>query len=323
MSSLTSQNVHDTCFHDSTIMRQCIGFLVKTLIRGGATLSSDATTEPNIANEQVLRFESDGAVCLRQVIPMDWIEQLREGTQQALAVPGPYHHIQSSKDDPGHFFTEYYLTRRLEIFARFVRESPLPGLAAQLLKSTNVRFFFDGLFVKEAATQKRSQWHQDQPYYPIDGKQIVVFWTPLDPVNKQTCLEVVRASHDWGKWFVPVLFRNNHGFENNDPRYEAVPDMQTTSANYDYLSWDMQPGDCIAFHGLSLHGAAGNPGLKSRRALSTTWLGDDAVFAPRASELEPHFANLDYAAGEPLHDESEFPLVWTRADRQLEQGGHE
>lgn len=275
-------------------------------------MSQTASTPGHITEDDMVRFEDDGAVCLRQVVREEWLERLRDGVEQALAAPGPHHHVQSEPKDPGLFFTEYYLTRRLDVFARFVRESLLPSLAAQLLRSHEVRFFFDGLFVKEAATEKRSQWHQDQPYYPVDGRQVAVFWLPLDPVDKQTCLQVVRGSHDWGKWFVPVLFRNDQPFMNDDPRYETVPDLESERAHYDFLSWDMQPGDCIAFHGLSLHGASGNQRPLRRRALSTTWLGDDTVFASRATKLEPHFANLDYPAGQSLRDESEFPLVWPR-----------
>ena len=257
-------------------------------------------------------FAQDGAACLRQVVSSDWIEQLREGVEQALRAPGPYHHRQSDLDDPGFFYTEYYLSRRLEVFRRFVTTSVLPALAAALLASREVRFFFDGLFVKEAGTAKKSQWHQDQPYYPIDGRQVMVIWLPLDEVEKDACLEVVRGSHLWNKWFVPVLFRNDHHFDNDEARYETVPDIDAHRDDHKLLSWHMQPGDCIVFHGLSLHGAPGNNSARRRRALSTTWLGDDTVFSPRASELEPHFASLSYPSGEPLSDEREFPLVWPR-----------
>ena len=34
-----------------------------------------------------------------------------------------------------------------------------------------MRLFHDHLLVKEAGTLDRSPWHQDQPYYPIDGTQ--------------------------------------------------------------------------------------------------------------------------------------------------------
>jgi hypothetical protein len=34
-----------------------------------------------------------------------------------------------------------------------------------------------------AGTLERTPWHHDQPYYPVDGEQIVSLWMPLDPVG--------------------------------------------------------------------------------------------------------------------------------------------
>ena len=242
---------------------------------------------------------------------------LRAGTEQALQAPGRYANVQSPADDPGFFFTEYYLTRRLDAFHRFVTESPGGEIASRLLGADEVRFFFDGLFVKEPGTRKPSQWHQDQPYYPVDGEQIMVLWTPLDPVTVQTSLEVIRGSHRWGKWYVPVLFRSDTRLELADERYEVMPDIDAERDRHEILSWDMQPGDCIAFHGLALHGARGNPLSNRRRALATTWLGDDTVFAPRAGELEAHFSGLSYPVGARLTDQREFPLAWPKPNSTL------
>ena len=36
------------------------------------------------------------------------------------------------------------------------------------------------------------------------------------------------------------------------------------------LSWDCEPGDCVVFHGMTLHGAKGNKSSNlQRRVLST------------------------------------------------------
>ena len=232
--------------------------------------------------------------------------------EQALHSPGPYHHVQSHADDPGFFFTEYYLSRRNPELEDFVRKGPLSAIVGALLEAQRVRFFFDGLFVKEPGTTKASQWHQDQPYYPVDGSQVVVIWLPLDPVGRRECLQIIRGSHLSGKWYQPVLFRNDHELAIEDPRYEPLPDFDGLP-DQDFLAWDLSPGDCVAFHGMSLHGATGNPTTRRRRAFSTTWLGPDTHFCARRGELEPHFAGLSYAEGASLDDDSEFPLVWENA----------
>jgi ectoine hydroxylase-related dioxygenase (phytanoyl-CoA dioxygenase family) len=277
-------------------------------------LDYEQTSDAVLRDDEIEAFERDGAVCLRDVIAPDWLDGLRDGVAQALRKPGPHHHIQSSASDPGFFFTEYYVSRRVGIFGRFVRESPLASLAAELLHSDEVRFFHDGLFVKEPRTEKISQWHQDQPYYPVDGRQLVVFWLALDPVEKQDCLEVVRGSHRWGKWFVPVLFKDGQQLVNDDGPFEPLPEVSAIRSENEVLSWDLHAGDCIAFHPLALHGAPGS--RNRRRALSTTWLGDDTVFASRPGKLQSHLAGLEFPQGEPLRDEFEFPLVWSSGKRE-------
>ena len=79
--------------------------------------------------------------------------------------------------------------------------------SARVMGASKVNFFYDQLLVKEPGTRERTPWHHDQPYYPIDGEQIVSLWLPLDPVDRATCVEYVKGSHRWGRWFQPKYFR--------------------------------------------------------------------------------------------------------------------
>ena len=266
-----------------------------------------------VAREDVKPFEADGAVCLRGVFSMDWIENLREGTERALACHGPYSSVQSDSDDHGFFYTEYFLWRRLSAFRDFALESPAGEVASELLRAASVRCFYDGIFVKEPHTTKPSQWHQDQPYYPVDGS-LLVLWTPMDEVKSESSLRIVRGSHRWDKWFLPVLFKGNKNMHRTESRYEQLPDVDAEPESYEILSWDVEPGDCVAFHGFALHGARGNISFDRRRALSTTWLGDDATYAPRPGELEAHFQYMTGNSGDLLTDDELSPKVWPRRE---------
>ena len=265
-----------------------------------------------VSEEQIEAFHADGAVCLRGVFSASWIDRLREGTEQALGRHGPYASVQSEPGDPGYFYTEYFLWRRISAFSEFALCSGAAQIASDLLGSEEIRFFYDGLFVKEPHTVKSSQWHQDQPYYPVDGK-LVVIWTPMDAVRSETSLQIVRGSHRWNRWFRPVLFKGDKKMNRTESRYEPLPDFDADPQRYDILSWDVAPGDCIAFDGFTLHGAPGNGTDARRRALSTTWLGCDAVYAPRTGELEPHFQYMtDINPGDPLINDDLFPIAWPK-----------
>ena len=48
------------------------------------------------------------------------------------------------------------------------------------------------------------------------------------------------------------------------------------------ISWPCEPGDCVVFHGKTLHGSDGNESENVwRRVLSTRWFGEDAKIASR------------------------------------------
>ena len=53
------------------------------------------------------------------------------------------------------------------------------------------------------------------------------------------------------------------------------------------VSAELSPGDCIAFHMLSVHGAPGVSGPNRRRVFSLRLLGDDMVHAPREWVTSP------------------------------------
>ncbi len=267
-----------------------------------------------VSEADIRALESDGAVCLRGIFEKKWLDLIAAGIERDLKHPGPYARTQSDPDDPGFFFTDYYAWRHTPELERFARESPGGALAAKLTRSKQVNYFFDGVFVKKAGTKKITTWHQDQVYYNVDGKQIVVIWIPIDPVTKATCLSFVRGSHRWGKSFVPVLIKGNRIPEGLGPEFEPAPDVEAERDKYDVMSWDMQPSDCIAFHPMMLHGAAGNTLPIQRRALQTTWMGDDCVYAARPVEVEPRIEGRPFKAGERLTDESIFPKVWPRAE---------
>ena len=268
----------------------------------------------SITDDDISGFDRDGAVCLRGIFEGKWLTMIAEGLEQALAEPGPYSRSPSPEEDPGQFFTDYFLWHRVPVLHRFAVESPAGAVAARLLGASQVNFFFDGLFVKEPGTVTHSYWHQDQPSYNVDGWQVMVIWIPIDPVKKESALELVGGSHRWGKSFLPEYFSGDQRtLDPLDSSYASLPDIDGDRSRYNILSWDMQPGDCVAFHAMMLHGSQGNYSkVRRRRALSTTWLGDDAVFGARPFEPDPVIEGHELKPGARLNVDPVFPRVWPR-----------
>ena len=181
-------------------------------------MSTPGVTD-RVTERDVETYERDGVVCLRGIFDQHWIGLLAEGVEKDLRAPGPLHTLQQTGADPGFFLTDFCMAQRIPEFREFLVESPAAEIAARLMRSQRINFFYDAIWVKEQGTRKRTRWHQDQPYYPIDGTQMCVFWTPLDPVSREVCLELVRGSHRWRRWFQPELTRSGQELYPQDSPY--------------------------------------------------------------------------------------------------------
>jgi ectoine hydroxylase-related dioxygenase (phytanoyl-CoA dioxygenase family) len=240
----------------------------------------------------------------------DWIDTLRAGVDSNMRDPGPFGRDYLDDGQAGRFFGDYCNWNRIDEYRQFMFASPAPALAAELMRSDSVRIFHEHVLVKEPGTNSITPWHHDQPYYCVDGRQVCSMWIPLDPVAVETCPQFVVGSHDWGRWFLPRKF-TGVDYDHDDDQLEPVPDIDANRDQYDIRSWALKPGDAIAFHYLTIHGAPANLSNQRRRGFAARWLGDDTRYAKRSGETSPPFPGLDerLQPGDPLHAE-EFPLVF-------------
>ena len=177
--------------------------------------------------------------------------------------------------------------------------------------SRTVRLHHDHLLVKEPGTTIRTPWHQDQPFYNIDGVDTVSFWIPLDPVPRESTLEFVAGSHAARTWYMPRSFFDERALVFDDGAFEEVPDVEADRSAHTILGWALEPGDAVAFNMLTLHAAAGS--RRRRRAFSVRLVGDDVRFAVRPHATSPAFPELEavLAQGDAL-EHPLFPRLWPR-----------
>jgi ectoine hydroxylase-related dioxygenase (phytanoyl-CoA dioxygenase family) len=260
---------------------------------------------PTVAPGTVAAFREDGAAVLRGPF-VGWIEPLRAGVARNMAEPSPDVRIYESAGG-GRFFGDYCNWQRIPEFADFIRHSPAAAIARQLMGSRSVRLFHEHVLVKEPGADVPTPWHQDQPYYCVDGEQSCSLWIPLDPVDRATSPEFVAGSHRWGRFFRPERF--NKTPLNEDDGLEPVPDIDGHRGDYRILGWALEPGDAIAFSYRTVHGAPANRRQdRARRAFSLRVVGEDATFARRPGVTSPPFREVRLAHGAPL-DGPEFPLL--------------
>lgn len=262
-----------------------------------------------VTEKDIQAYRQDGAVVIRGLFSTDEIERLTQGIEANLSAPSWRSKVASNSADPGWFMEDFCTWQVNPNYQRFIEESDLATVAAQLMQTREVRLFHDHLLVKEPGTTQRTPWHQDQPYYNIDGSQNVSFWIPVDPVPRQWTIEFVAGSH-LGSWLMPRTFLDEQARWFPEGAMDEVPDIEAQRGKYPILGWAVEPGDAVAFHMLTLHAAAGVQGNERRRVFSVRLMGDDVVHAPRAWETSPEFPGLkdDLPAGVAMNHPL-FPLL--------------
>lgn len=263
----------------------------------------------DLSTELVETYRRDGVVLVRGVLTPDEVDVARAAIEQVLAVPGPLSQVASRPGDRGSFTEDFRRWNDIPEIEQLARHSAAAGIAAQLMESKVVRLYHDHVLVKEGGTEQRTPWHQDQPYYNVDGQGISA-WIPVDHVPEGGCLELVAGTHR-GPWLMPRTFLTGQAKWFPEGSLGELPDIEADRGAYELRRYEMEPGDAIFFDFLTVHGAPGFPFDGRRRVLSLRYLSEQARHAPRHWPTSPAFAGLDaeLAQGAPM-DHPLFPVVW-------------
>lgn len=260
-----------------------------------------------VSPQQCDDFQRDGAVLIKGVFK-DWVPVIEAGIARNMAEPGEYASENAVVAGQGRFFDDYCNWQRIPEFEQMIRNSPASALAAQIMRSETAQFFHDHVLVKAGGTVKPTPWHQDSPYYFVEGEQTVSFWIPVDPVN-QASLRLIAGSHRWSKPVRPVSWADNSDFYEQSNDWMEVPDPDASPDQFDVLEWQMEPGDAVLFDFRTVHGARGNVSNNNRRVLSLRWVGDDARYVQRDGRTSPPFPGHDMQAGQRLREDW-FPVLY-------------
>lgn len=249
-------------------------------------------------------FRRDGVALVRGLLA-DHVEAIRAGIDRNLAEPGPFAAENLHEGEGGRFFDDYCNWTRIPEFEAAIRESPVAEVAGDLMGSGRVQLFHDHVLVKEPGTAKPTPWHQDAPYYFVEGAHTVSFWSPMDPV-REASLRCVRGSHRWPRPVLPTRWLSDAAFYVDDDAYMPVPDPD--AEGMDVAEWEMEPGDAVAFDFRTLHGARGNQAATRRRAFSLRLVGEDAAYVERPGPTSPPFPGHGQRRGERLREDW-FPVL--------------
>jgi ectoine hydroxylase-related dioxygenase (phytanoyl-CoA dioxygenase family) len=260
-----------------------------------------------VTSELIEEYGRDGIVCLRGLLDDGWVERMRQATDRVLANPTPLA-ADLTGDAEGKFSSDRFTWMYDDDFKAFCLESPAARVAAEVMESETAVVFRNEILVKEPGTTARTPWHQDQPYYPLRGRQMCTVWVALDPVTDDTGgVEYIAGSHNWGRAFRPEQFGNAPAPAQNIPM-ETIPAIDSQRDEYTFKSYAMDPGDALVFQGMIVHGAGGNASQQvRRRAINVRFTGDDVTWTP----IENYQLPADPGLHEGDHITSDvFPQAW-------------
>ena len=262
--------------------------------------------------------ESDGIVCLRRIFDEKWLDLASVGIKKNIKNPSKYSDWLVDENGKGLFFNDYYNCDKIPEYYEYVTKSPAAELAGRLMKGCKSIFFHEHVFFKEKGSSKETPWHHDFTYYPLTGFQNCSIWMPTTPVRKQSCVKFVRGSHLWGECFIPVKFESKSNYSVVDQTLmEGMCDIKpfiTNMNSEDVLQWDLQPGDCIAFHMKCVHGTEESTNPEDRIVMATRWLGEDITYARRPWVASPPAELLppDLKLGDKIADNEGFLIPWSQ-----------
>jgi hypothetical protein len=267
-------------------------------------------------------FQRDGVVCLRRIIDPQWIEMTRAGLEELRQAPSPYATVVDSP--PLYMYIDQMPSLHNDKLRRVAMESGTPEIAKALCEAPSMRWLYDQVFYKGAGPVAETPWHQDTAYAPYRGMNIIRVWMPVDPVPRQTTIEVVRGSHLWNVTYatarVAVLEDNKEAtkvgrfnyLDKKDEALPSVPQIEAQRESFDIVGHAVDPGDVVVFNYHVLHhaGAGMNPHHK-RRALAVLYADERTEFGhcDNAVPGPVEHAGKTWSKGQTLAD---FPEIFPR-----------
>ena len=257
-------------------------------------------------NKQIDDYQKLGVIVIKDIFK-DWIETLKIGFDRVLVEPSIHGRENVTTENSGRFFEDYCNWQRITEFKESIFKSPAAQIISEATGSKSVQLFHEHIFIKDAGTQKETPFHQDMPYYCIDGNQTGSFWIPLDKVEKNNNLKLILKSHHWPKLVKPTKWSNNNSWYSENDDFMEMPDIKKIEK--DIFIPDLELGDAVLFNFKIVHGSDANLTSSQRRAFSMRFIGDDVKFLKRNGPTSPPFDGINLMNGDKMRADW-FPEVF-------------
>ena len=254
--------------------------------------------------EVVARFREDGYVRTDGLIDRDELERYGSAIDRAVAsrTAGDERAL-VDKTAYEQSFVQCMRLWETDLGVRPLTFHPtLAQAAAELLEVEAVRLWQDQALYKEPGG-RRTDPHQDAPFWPVGDAPLVSAWIPLEPSTEANgALGYIPGSHRLGKLRTVDL-------TSPEVAYDILADPALAGRRP--ITVEAEVGSVVWHHGSTVHGAGPNATDATRRAFTIVYLADGY----RRAKPWPNFP-LDRAGvgvGDLMEGEG-LPLAWPRPD---------
>jgi ectoine hydroxylase-related dioxygenase (phytanoyl-CoA dioxygenase family) len=268
--------------------------------------------------DEIRAFREEGVAFLPALADKVTVAALRAAAERRAAAPSA-HSDELSRE--GRFLSDQFLYDDIKEFRDFVFNTRIAENAGRAMGACRVRLYFDHLFVCAPQTPTDYYWHQDLPYWPLEGSEICSFWLSLtDCTPESSALQFVRGRQHQDILYAQKPFGDVGSQGDGDFSAQGLPEppaFHEAPDKYEILSWDYRAGDAVLFNARIMHSSGGNSSTDIERiAYSTRWIGEDARFKAKPGWQDPLLlpdGDEPHKDGQPL-ESRKFPEAWSTAD---------
>jgi ectoine hydroxylase-related dioxygenase (phytanoyl-CoA dioxygenase family) len=280
-----------------------------------------------ITDQDIARYQRDGAVLIKGALRPAALQLLEAGVEEVYGDLGRrYTRISSAAG--GETSVREYVTQDSPSLRSLLESGVVGQIGALLMQTSTAQLVLDQVFYKTRGPIVATPWHQDTPFLRVRGNELIRLWFPCDRSPRELSVQAVRGSHRWN-----VVYNISGGQPNEttvsgtsrserigvgDALLPPVPDIARYRDSFDILSWDVEPGDALAFQGNMLHGTEGHPDHdRPRRAFAVMLGGPELRYHAPKGKAFPTPGKIRGSQLDPIPDgaligghQDAFPVCW-------------
>lgn len=250
-------------------------------------LGTPRVHNPVLTPAQLAQYEEDGFITVRSVLDADLLRRLTATTERLYAEGSRLTERTRHYDLEASHTPQAPRIRRIsspteldDVYLEAAFESILGDIAADLVGGP-VKFYHSKINFKLPRGGAEIGWHQDWPVFPHTNTNLVAISVPLNPSRAGNgCLQTVPGTHKLGArshWHEGKYLLNCNASMTAEELRRAVYS-------------ELDPGDIVAHHGLSLHSSSQNSSDDLRTTYIIQYAAADA-FAYTAPVIDSRHRN--------------------------------